>query len=290
MSRRLAVLPKAGLPVLPERPRVAPSMIRTLLPRILAVALLGGALTVAGCDSSDDDAPTGVILGPAQTLGNGTVRSFVDLDTDGQPVALGVRLTESALTSLPQHAEHGAQETVLALPAEAPVAPYNHVSVDWNPAGHEPPGVYDVPHFDVHFYLMSETERDAINPALPDFDAMASTAPAVQHIPAGYVPTPGAVPRMGAHWVDPTSPEFTGEGFSRTFLYGFWDGRMNFLEPMVTKAYIESIKQTPTQTISFSIPQPPAFEKAGFYPGRYTIRYNADTQTYDIVLEGLERS
>ncbi len=68
---------------------------------------------------------------------------------------------------------------------------------------------------------------------------------------------------MGAHWVDPTSPEFTGAGFSRTFLYGFWDGHMNFLEPMITKAFIESVKELEGQTATFSIPQPQAFEQGG---------------------------
>jgi hypothetical protein len=255
--------------------------------RILLALLLSGALVLTGCDSTNSDGPDlqeGIVHGPAKALGNGSVNAFVERDAMGAPVALGVRLTETALTGLPAH---GALETVLALPAEASIAPYNHVSVDWQPHGHEPDGVYTLPHFDLHFYFISETERAAITPADPAFDEKASRAPAPQYVLAGYVPVPGAVPLMGAHWVDPTSPEFTGEGFSRTFLFGSWDGRVTFWEPMITKAFIESVKQSPSQTVSFSIPQPQAVETAGFYPGHYTVRYDADAQTYEIILGDL---
>jgi hypothetical protein len=27
------------------------------------------------------------------------------------------------------------------------------VGLNWNPHGHIPPGVYDLPHFDFHFYI-----------------------------------------------------------------------------------------------------------------------------------------
>ena len=146
--------------------------------------------------------------------------------------------------------------------------------------------MYDRPHFDIHFYTMTTAERDGIDPA--DTEKVERT-PMAEHIPAGYVPTPGAVPRMGAHWVDPSSPEFTPAGFSRTFIYGFWDGKMNFLEPMITTAFIESVKASDSQTISFSIPQPQAFEVTGYYPSHYSIRYDTEAKTYVIALEGLER-
>ena len=238
--------------------------------------------------SADPYVRTGTFTGPAQPLGAGTAHAFVTLDA-GTPVALGVRVTEAALETLPvQVGLHGVHETVLALPAEAPVQPYDHVSFDWQPRGHEPDGVYDRPHFDVHFYTMSSAERDLIVPADQNtFDEMAARTPASQYIPAGYVATPGAIPRMGAHWIDPTSPEFTPAGFSRTFLYGFWDGRMNFVEPMITTDYLKSVKTLPGQSATFSIPQPQGFEKAGYYPTTYSIRYDAMAKAYDIVLDGL---
>lgn len=246
---------------------------------------------VAGCDlfhgggSSDKNTTA---YGPAKALGNGSVRSFVTLN-HGRPTTLGLSFTEDVLIGLPEEAEHGAHETVLALPPGVAVAPYDHISFDWNPHGHEPPGVYDVPHFDIHFYMISQAERDAIDPADPDFEAKAAKRPADQYIPAGYVQTPGAVPRMGAHWVDPTSPEFTEAGFSRTFIYGFWDGQMNFLEPMITTAFLEGLKASAEQAVTLPIPQPQAFEEAGYYPTHYSVRYNASEKTYTIALERLTK-
>lgn len=159
------------------------------------------ALLLFGCDSNNDD--TGRFLGDEQDFGDGLVVSFVEAD-DGVPTAIGVMVDESVLTSLPQHM-HEVDLTIMTTIAHAP---YNHASFGWNPHGHEPPGVYDVPHFDLHFYLMTEVERDAITPADPQFAAKAAKVPEARYIPAGYIQTPGGVPRMGAHWVDPASPEF----------------------------------------------------------------------------------
>jgi hypothetical protein len=230
---------------------------------------------------------TRTALGPAQALGAGTAHAFVTT-TDGVPVALGVRVTETALATLPAHGNaHGSHDTVLLFPAGVASAPFDHISFDWQPQGHVPDGVYTIPHFDVHFYMMSAAERDAITPTSPTFATEAAVTPDASVVPAGYVPTPDILERMGIHWVDPSSPEFTPAGFSRTFIYGYWNGRMNFLEPMLTKDFIESVKAMPGQSVSFPIPQPAVYEKAGHYPTVYGVRYDADAQAYDIVLEGL---
>ena len=50
---------------------------------------------------------------------------------------------------------HG-YEYVLPLPdavARRADVPFKWVLLNWNPVGHVPPGVYDVAHFDVHFYM-----------------------------------------------------------------------------------------------------------------------------------------
>ena len=252
------------------------------LPRITRSILLVVALLVAGCDSNDND--TGRFVGDAQDIGEGIAVAYVEAE-DGTPTAVGVMIEERMLSTLPQHD----QEVDLNLPTTIDHAPYTHVNFGWNPHGHEPAQVYDVPHFDIHFYLISESERDAINPTDPDFATKAARMPDALHIPTGYIQTPGAVPRMGAHWVDPTSPEFTPAGFSRTFIYGFWNGQMNFLEPMITKTFLESVKAMDGQSVTINIPQPQAFAKPGYYPTRYRIRYDKDRTFYYISLEGLSR-
>jgi hypothetical protein len=139
----------------------------------------------------------------------------------------------------------------------------------------------------VHFYLISAAQRDAITPTDPAFQAQDTAVPNPAFVPAGYVPTPDVFERMGVHWVDLGSPEFTPAGFSRTFIYGFWNGQMNFLEPMLTTAFVESVKTLPGQSVMVDIPQAAAVERDGVYPTRYGVRYDAAAQAYDIVLEGL---
>ena len=53
--------------------------------------------------------------------------------------------------------------TPLDLPAKNPTQ-YKFVQFDWNPAGHEPAGVYDLPHFDFHFYTVSRRSAE-LDPA-----------------------------------------------------------------------------------------------------------------------------
>ena len=241
---------------------------------------------IAGCATSPS--PESLThYGPIQPLGAGTAQTFVTV-ANGRPTALGVRVTETALASLPMDGlPPSGLETVLRFPSDARVAPYDHVSFDWMPHGHEPDGIYTLPHFDVHFYMMTEAERDAISPARASFATEAAVPPDASILPAGYVPTPDALPRMGVHWVDPSSPEFTPDGFSRTFIYGFWNGKMTFVEPMLTKAFIESVQTRPHSSVTFDIPQAQQVEKAGYYPTTYGVRHDATAQAYDIVLEGL---
>jgi hypothetical protein len=68
--------------------------------------------------------------------------------------------------------------------------------------------------------------------------------PPVAQIPNGYVPIPGSVLQMGKHWVDPTSDEFTGKGFTHTFLFGSYNGPITFYEPMITFEYLQSKAET----------------------------------------------
>lgn len=238
-------------------------------------------LLAAACDGATN-VKDGRIFGPEVQLGNGVARTFVEL-ADGRPEEVGVEMSAAALTGLPAMGDHTTNAFVLELPARNST-PYRHVLLNWNPAGHEPPGIYDLPHFDFHFYLTSNADRMAIMPTDPQYHTKAGKYPAAQYIPAGYVsPAPEAVPMMGVHWIDPTSPELNGQQFTRTFIYGSWDGELTFLEPMITKAFIES-----KPNIAYSIPVAAKYAVPGYYPDSYQIRFNATTGRHEIVLSGLE--
>lgn len=246
--------------------------------KLMVCAAMMTAMTFGGC-TDDTVAPTkgGTFYSATATMGHGTVRSYVTLAEDGKPTDFGIVMSETSMSGLPSTGGHEHNGSVtLTLPSQASMIPVNHISIDWNPAGHEPPGIYDLPHFDFHFYMISEAERNQITAVGAD-TLKVGKMPEPQFRPQGYASIPGGVPRMGAHWFDPTSPEFNGSTFTKTYLYGFYDGKMIFFEPMITKAYIES---KPNATQAVKLPQ--AFPKSGYYPTNYTVGYNASTKEYRI--------
>lgn len=230
-------------------------------------------------------------------LGRGMARAYVVLDAfSGQtPLEFGVALDARALEGL-----SGEPEAMLRLPLpEKSPAPYRFVMVDWNPHGHEPPGVYDVPHLDFHFYTVPEGAVDAIVPTNPDFASEADDLPTGDYVPAyytvlappGLTPADVAVPQMGVHWVDTRAPELQGmfghpedyRPFDATFIYGSWDGRFTFLEPMVT---LDLLRSHPDQTRPVS--QPAMYPGPGWFPSAYRITYDARAHEYRVALTQLE--
>lgn len=228
----------------------------------------------------------GTYLGAPKPLGQGTARAFVTLDPAGNPTAIGVILTEAALTGLPTEPPAGADgwEYVLPLPREAAATGYDHVGLDWNPHGHIPPGVYTVPHFDFHFYMISEEARAKIT-AHGDDRERARKQPSPDLMPAGYVLPPGTeVPRMGAHAINPSAGEFQGRGFTKTFIYGFYDGQLIFVEPMIAKAFLDR-KSDVTEPVTL----PRRYARLGSYPTRFSVRYDPVRREHTVALEGLQR-
>jgi hypothetical protein len=236
-------------------------------------------------ETAADQKPGKTVYGEPKPLGNGTVRSWVRLDQSGKPSAIGLTMTEAALTGLPTELPTEGEmwyEYSLALPQSAPVAPFKHIGLNWNPKGHPPQHIYDTGHFDFHFYMISEKERLAITAQGEDLK-VCRKQPAPEFVPASYFYGPDSEhPRMGAHWIDKEAHEFHGHQFTATLIYGSYDGRVIFIEPMITKAYLES-KPCLTQ----SIKQPAKYQQSGFYPTNYSARYDAVRKEYSVALEGL---
>ena len=230
-------------------------------------------------------APGQTILGDVVPVGNGTGRSWVQVDGTGTPTAVGVTLTEAALNGLAADVTPGLiwmAEYILAFPAEVSGLPFNHVGLNWNPKGHIPNGIYNVPHFDVHFYTISPEERRRITARGDDLEVIRKV-PATGNLPDGYVFAPESEePGMGGHWVDPVSHEFHGQAFTTTFLYGTYDGEIIFYEPMITMSYLES-----KPDVVMPIKVPTTYAHAGYYPMSYSIRYDVKRKEYVVALEGL---
>lgn len=236
-------------------------------------------ITLIACKKNDDGAPA-TYEGSSVQIGDGSAHTFITLDANNTPSAVGIRLTADALNGLPDHGDSAMGGALpgymLSMPEQAHIPGYDHCEVDWNPQGHEPLFAYGVPHFDFHFYLVTPEEQAAVIPG-PD------TIPvAPQYIPQDYVSGIMAVPDMGTHWSDTTAPEFHGQPFTATFIYGFYHGSMTFLEPMLTKSFLES-----KTDFTMPVKQPQAFQVHGYYPGKVHVYYDDQTSEYVIALEDL---
>lgn len=222
--------------------------------------------------------------GPAVQMGNGHVRSWVNISHDGTPLAIGVEMTDGALSNLPQNPTDFAASTFdISLHQKAKsTTPFDHIVMDWNVHGHEPAGIYDVPHFDFHFYKISMAAQLAIPPY--EVNPTGFNVP----LPAGYMPPmymriPGGVPQMGAHWADVTSPEFHGGGFTSTFIYGTYGGHVTFEEPMITLATLQS-----GNTTHKNIAQPMHYDPSNtYYPTRYNIWEDPSNSRHYVSLDNL---
>ncbi len=243
---------------------------------VLSLILLAG---LTACKKDDPEIQT-EFKGDQVSIGDGHAWAFVRTDEQQTPVAIGLQIEEAALSNLPTGSPHG-DEFVLTLPGEINVPPYNHITLDWNEHGHDPMGVYDLPHFDMHFYFMSMTARDAIGP----FDTIEFNKPLpAEYLAPMYLETPGGVPRMGAHIIDLLSPEIAGTGtFTHTFIYGKYNGELNFLEPMIAMSFLQS-----KASVNAEIRQPQAWQRSGYYPTRYTVDFDEAAGVYTILLTDLQ--
>lgn len=274
-----------------------------------------GAGSVAARTASDDDppaaasderrgaAPRGVATwSDPVALGDGELRTYTVQTPGGEPIEHGVAFDDGALAGLPTADElaargasgdpgdkygpegeaiqiHGAwsQEFFVPIPA-AEATPFTFLGLTWNPAGHPPPGIYDRPHFDVHFHTLEPSTVDAIEGLEP-----ASYELPAERVPAGYerLPEPAldgdyaVVTDMGEHLADPSSPELAGEApFTHTLIWGAYDvdgdglGELTFVEPMLTRAHLAAARGVEHHAVA----QPSVYPNEGAYPQRYTVR------------------
>lgn len=284
--------------------------VRNLATLALSVTFLGTA--PIGCAVTSDGSASQRVVRSID-FGNGTASAYAEFDTTGAPAAIGVAFSANALDGLPgepsdlrscyDRDEDGVVDQTtecvnthgFVIPMPDAVAahsdiPFGWLLLSWNPVGHIPPGIYDVPHFDIHFVIESIENIFALHPGPcgPELMDCAQFEVARRPLPPNYMHSDfqdveAVVPSMGNHLIDLTSPEFQGEDFTRTWIYGVYDGEVTFYEEMLTRAYILSGPNT-----CFPIKAPAAVGLSGYYPTQSCTRHDVDTGEYTVSIEGFE--
>ena len=245
------------------------------------------------------------IVGEEKAIGNGKVRTWLQVDQETKkPVSIGVSLSESALSGLPADSDLPQKDSLklqlmdgspdhtfeyeLGFPSEVTETAFTHMGFNWNPVGHGPEDVFDLPHFDVHFYMASPEYRHDI-----EFDVKkigdafevetSNLEPPREFLPENFRLAPNtAEPRMGSHYADVTSPQLQPGNFDNVFLFGVHNGSILFWEPMLTLDYLKS---QPNFSQKLSLPE--AYPVSGYYPTAYSVVYDQKRKEIDISLDGL---
>lgn len=274
--------------------------------RKTATALAALMLVLAAIDSG-----AGELKGTSAPLGQGTVESYAVIGAGGAPVEIGIVFSKGALDGLPPEQNRtsrcfdldgngqinatgeceGDYERDLPFPTEVTGRadiPFEFAMVNWNPRGH-PPEVWQLPHFDIHFYQVPKSAVDAIRVGpCGIFINCEDFARAIKPVPAKYVhpehaSVEAAVGQMGNHLIDTLTPEFgtPPKTFTYTWAFGAYDGHVIFHETMATQAFLIL-----GNDLCADIKLPEAWERAGYYPTRYCFHREAPDGRLKVFMEG----
>lgn len=279
--------------------------------RILRWAGFSVMFTVSAAAAPQGDR----LFGDPETLGDGTVRTYVDIDEGNSPVAIGVNFTSGMLENLPTEPNNksrcfdldgdgviadqgeceGDEERILYLPkqiADDARIPIKYIAVNWIAHGHPSPAPppWAVPHFDFHFYMSDLETVSSIRTGpcgllinCEDFELASKPVPSI-YVHSDQIDVGAAVPAMGNHLINSQSPELVdpSQKFTHTWIIGAYDGHVTFFEPMITYEFLNS-----RPNVCVPINQPQAWEVAGYYPTEYCIRYREAEDAYTVSLERL---
>lgn len=162
---------------------------------------------------------------------------------------------------------------------------FTHLKLYWEAHGH-PPQPFLVPHFDFHFYSVSQADGDAIDCA---DSTKPSQLPPRYELPDVTIPELGelkglCVPRMGMHAV---REEVLGgsEPFTGTMVMGYYGGNVIFVEPMITRSTLLQ-----AQPFTLEVPALSAGAANVRYPTGFRAEYDASARTYRLVFFGIPSS
>lgn len=255
--------------------------------------------------------------GPPAVIGRAQLRTYAQFAPDGRPHALGIVVPGAPIPTFPSEPSDGfrcldvnddgeldlsaecvgGHERVLFFPerwTEEVESPFRWALFNWNPKGHGPPGIWDVPHFDFHFFIQSLQDRNGIRIGrcamlvnCDDLEAGQRPVPP-RLLPDGYEDRGVVEFGMGNHLIDPATFGSPGRPATQTLIYGAWGGEVSFIEPMVTLAYLEDVRDGREPSTCFALKQADDVARTGFFPTRYCVRYRPGRDEYAVSLEAFE--
>lgn len=238
---------------------------------ITKASLLLPFLAAAGCGGNDNKlGNVDYLVGGRQTVNGYTAQTYA-VRTSGTITEVGVSVPFQLIQNPPDSGDGPAGSFLdIPFPSAAQSTTYfNHFEMHWESQGHPPP-VFEVPHFDLHFFTIPQS--DVLNISGND-----TQVPDANRIPSPYV-YPGVdqtVPQMGVH---AANPDDLNNDFTKVMILGYWHNQMIFLEPMVTRAQLLT-----KDNFTMNVPQPEVLGQSTLYPSRFRAIYDAQANAYNFV-------
>jgi len=176
------------------------------------------------------------------------------------------------------------QLAAIELPAEARAAlGIDHLAINWEAHGH-PPATFMAPHFDFHFYNITQEAVSAIDCA--DLSKPES-APAGYTLPDIEIPGMGTlvglcVPLMGMHAM-PDAEVGATDSFEASMIVGYYGREPIFFEPMVSRALL--LKRA---DFEMTVPEVAGLPAGVRYPRTLQAKYDRKNDQYRLVATGFE--
>lgn len=214
-----------------------------------------------------------MVTGRMASVGGDSAYGWVAVDAHERPEALGVWVG----TEVPGQASSSSRGPLrLPLP-RLPGLAFEHAEIEWHPRGHPPMDIFGEPHLDVRFLLVDSAARTELTDT-----AKAARIPPLEALPAPYVPLPRFRPGTGAYWIDPTAAPFTGGPVGGSVAYGFYDGKMVFMELKLDSTQLRGAAHSRGR---LALPERPSV------PGAFPTRWSATGGGTEIrvALEDLRR-
>lgn len=174
------------------------------------------------------------------------------------------------------------QLAVVRLPPEARAAlGLDHVGINWEAHGHAP-APFMTPHFDFHFYNLSQARVQGIDCSDP---SKPERVPEGYELPDVDVPELGLLvglcaPAMGMHAL-PVEDIAGTEPFTGSMVIGYYRATPIFFEPMVSQALL-------MREADFTLPMPAVEDlpEGVRYPREFTAEYDGDGRQYRFIFRG----
>lgn len=243
------------------------------------------ALTVAPLLAGSSPPPDSVSRSCGMVLDQ-TVCTWIVMD-GANPVELGATVPLALVEAVPADAEMTwpPQELAsIALPDEARASlGIDHLGINWEAHGH-PPGPFLTPHFDFHFYTLTQQgvrEIDCTDGTKP------ATVPSDYALPDLEVEGLGTlvglcVPSMGMHAMPREDLERT-DPFDATMVVGYYGGEAVFLEPMVSRHRLLE-----RSDFTLSVPAIESLPPEVRYPTEFRAEYDTSKDEYRFVMTGFQ--